>query len=296
MNISTPKTAKSWNQFITLFAVFSLLGSSLIFSCKDDNPPATPTITKTEFYLNDTYSQSTISESFRTKWGEIMKVVSDRGDLYFILSDTTQQTYTIADTVFGYDLGKARCILDVGMHSYLYSTEGTISFDRQKNSGTFTLSFGSMKITKGVLVMDTVIHKPAIDFTAITMTDYQGVPMNAGDPQDWVIHNNWAPLEASIFHLIDPSTNAGGDYAIVYPNPLGSSMIMHFSSSVIAMHADHILVNQNMEVEKIFPGLPATNVQFLLDDPAYKGEYYRLYSRIYDDTFRVYGYGDLKFN
>ncbi len=265
-----------------------------VVSCKDNDANERPIIAPGEsgyYRNNEGYSIGHVT-SYRTGWGEILVANSLTEELVFVLSDTLNTTYTITDTLFDSDYGKFRCTYATQQHLY-YADQGSLQYDRVNHTVHFEVFPGGIEFSDGILVADTLIRQPILDFTAITMRDPFGAPMNAEDKTDWCIRNNLNTTELQLFYPENSYCGTGGAFMVAYPNPTTGNFILHFDQSLnepLVM----ILVNPNMEVVKEFPELQNQNIAFQLDKSIAPDNYYRIYYSYNPDAeHRYYGSGDL---
>jgi hypothetical protein len=270
-----------------------LISALMVFSasCEKDKPNPGNPITKTTFAIGRVSYKSNLTTVYQTDLGKILKVNGDDFDLCIILSDTVSNTFSVTDTLNGNDIGKTKCILKLGS-VYKFSTSGTISFDKSNQIGTFSIKMNDLSVTKGQILVDTTIFAPILDFTTLTMTDYQGVPMNVADPTDWNIKTFFESVERIVFNLNVDAPLPGLIQLTEYPNPFQDMIQMHLDIPT-SSKIDLFLVNLNFEIEQKFIGLQAGRYSFLLDNPNFKGNNYRLYYKIYDNLTCLYGSGDL---
>lgn len=264
-----------------------------ITSCKEKEPEKEKILQGSGYILNGEsyYYDSVIC--YRTEWGEIFRAREGMEEHIFVLSDTTQSIYNITDSVFSTDYGKFRFTLE-STYKYFYATEGSLQYDRQKNTAHFEVNPFGVNVLDGMLIPDTVIWEPYLDFTWITMRDESGVPVNTGDETDWSIRQKWMIAEVQLFNLEYKSSNPGPKYLNVYPNPVQNQCVLDFIYPQ-GCDLEMILVNPNMEIEKIYKELKDNDMTLLLDDPSYNGHNYRLYFHLMQGSLSWYCSGDLNF-
>jgi len=268
---------------------------AFIASCKEKEPVQEKILLGSGYILNDELHYFDQVICYRTEWGEIFHAREGLNEHIFVLSDTTQSAYSLTDTVFSTDHGKFRFTLEAMGIYYLYASEGSLQYDRQKNTTHFEVNPFGVNVLDGILIPDTIIWEPFLDFTGITVRDESGVLVDTGDETDWSIRNKWMIAEAQLFNLEDNSTNPGPKSLIAYPNPVQNQCMLDFINTP-GYDLEMILVNPNMEIEKIYKGLKDNDMALLLDDPAYNGHNYRLYFHLMRDSSSWYGSGDLNFS
>lgn len=274
-----------------LIAVFIGVMMMVAISCTKDNPPSENT-SKTSFDIGNTHYESTQTTLYNTTFGQLIKVSGEGFEFYMVLSDATNSIFNITDTLSGTDSGKSRCILKLA-DDYQFSVSGSVSFDADKKTGTFQVNTEDLNLLNGQIAVDEVINQAIVDFTGLTETDYQGVSMNTGDPNDWIIRTNWEIIERLVFSLKAQNTASGIIQLIEYPNPFDQAFQMSLPIPEESK-MDLFLVNTNFEIEQTFKALQPGNLAFLLDNPAYRGNFYRFYYRIYSGADQFYGSGDIK--
>ena len=293
MTISTVFLRINHRVLLKLLMFFCLL--IFIISCKEAEPEEEKTLLGSGYILNGELYYFDYVTCYRTDWGEIFNAREGNLEFIFILSDTSQIAYSITDTLFSTDQGKFRCTLE-SKGIYIYATEGSVQYDRQKNTAHFEINPFGVNTLDGILIPDTIIWEPFLDFTGITMRDESGVPMNTEDETDWGIRKTWKIAEAQLFNLEDNTTNPGPKYLKVYPNPVQNQCMLDFINTSGNYDLEMILVNPNMEIERTYTKLKDTDMNLLLDDPAYNGHNYRLYFHQMKDSYSWYGSGDLNFS
>jgi len=273
-----------------IFNMFLLAILLLTISCKDEVQEVKPE-TSTSFYIGNTSYDSDTTIEFQTEFGQILKVVGKDYELYIVLSDTNSKTFSITYNVVESDIGKARCILKMN-DTYRFSSSGTIEYDLDKKSGTFDLVIDDLHLINGIILTDTIIYKPIIDFTKLSMTDYQGWPINNVDADDWGIRTDFDVIERSVFSL--KTSSIPNSFVInAYPNP-SADLITIEADIPTDYRMDLILVNENFEIEKRFMHFQFAYFQFLIDETIDPGNYYRFYYRIYSFSEQYFGSGDIK--
>lgn len=273
--------------------ILTILVMVFAYACKDDEP-VTNNTSQTGFDIGNVHYVSTNTTDYQTDFGQILKVTGANFELTIVLSDNDNKTFAITDTLTGLDSGKARCIFFMN-NDFRFSTSGTVEYDAGTKSGTFTVNTEGLDLKNGQIKVNTVVNQAIVDFTGLTERDITGVPLNAGDINDWFIRTDWEIVERLVFNLKTLTTLTGSAELFEYPNPFTGSLIMNLGipqESII----DFYLVNANFEIEQIFRGLQPGNVSLLLDNEKYKGNYYRLYYKVYTDSAQLYGTGDLKVN
>ena len=269
-----------------------LLFSMLIvaISCEEEKPEPKNN-TKTNFKIGDDSHIASKTNLYITDYGRIVETYSEDFQLLIVLSDKSSTSFMITDTLKANNEGAARCVLKID-DEYHFSTEGTINLDTYNKTGNMTISFENISLNDGKLIIDSVINKPYVDFTKITSIDIHGIPMNSGDPNDWIIRTDFQPIERLLFN-----ENSGflfKDLELVeYPNPFNDIIQLRIGINQDE-RIDLFLVNENFEIEQKFIQLQSGNYSLLLDNPNYNGNYYRLYYKIYSDNEIYYGSGDLK--
>jgi len=262
----------------------------LSISCEKDKTEPEDTA-KTNFRIGDNCHVSTKTILYITDYGRIVETYSDDFQLFIVLSDKSSTSFVITDTLKADNEGAARCVLKID-DDYHFSTEGTIDMDTDNKTGNMTIFFENINLNDGKLIIDSVITKPYIDFTRITSTDIQGVPMNSGDPNDWIIRNDFQLIERLLFN--ENSEFMYKDLELIeYPNPFNDIIQLRIDINQDEQ-IDLFLINENFEIEQKFIQLQSGNYSLLLDNPEYNGNYFRLYYKIYSDNGIYYGSGDLK--
>ena len=154
------------------------------------------------------------------------------------------------------------------------------------------ISFENINLNEGKLIIDSVINGPYIDFTKISPTDLQGFPMNTGDEHDWIIRNDFQIVERLLLNekseFLYKEIKATG-----YPNPSGDVFHLEIESNQDD-NVDLFQVNENFEIENKFIHLQYNNIALSLHNPEYQNNYYRIYYKIYTNSEKYYGSGDLK--
>ena len=262
----------------------------LAISC-EKNKPEPENTTKTNFKIGDNFHVSTKTNLYITDYGRIVETYSDDFQLFIVLSDKSSTSFVITDTLKANNEGTARCVLKID-DDYHFSNEGTIDLDTNNKTGNMTISFENINLDDGNLIIDSVITKPFIDFTKITLKDIQGVPMNSGDPNDWIIRNDFQLVERLLFN--EKSKFMYKDLALIeYPNPFKDIIKLQIDINQDEQ-IDLFLVNENFEIEQKIVQLQSGNYALLLDNPDYDGNYFRLYYKVYSNNAIYYGSGDLK--
>lgn len=271
--------------------IIILLVVSLLYSCKDDKQDVTPA-SQTNFDIGNTHYVSNITTAYQTDFGQLLKVTGESFELYIILSDTTNKTFTISDTLTSSDMGKARCIFKTA-NTFMYSSTGTIAYNAGKKSGIFEIIAEGLNLINGQIKVDTIINNSNIDFTTISENDVNGWPITLEDKTDWNIRTNWEVEERFVFNLKTQNTLPSTIKLIQYPNPFVSIFNLQLAIPQ-ECKADFYLVNSNFEIEQKFIGLSTGNAMLQLNHNLNKGKYYRLYYKIYSGSEQFYGTGDLK--
>ena len=262
----------------------------LTISCEKDKSEPENT-SKTNFKIGDNSHFSTKTNLYITDYGRIVETYSDDFQLFIVLSDNSSTSFKITDTLKADDEGTARCVLKID-DDYHFSIEGTIDFDANNKTGNMTISFEDLNLDNGKLIIDSIITKPYIDFTKITLTDMQGVPMNNGDPNDWIVRNDLQLIERLLFN--EKSELIYKDLELIeYPNPFNDIIKLRIDINQDEQ-IDLFFVNENFEIEQKIVQLESGNYALLLDNPDYDGNYYRLYYKVYSKNAIYYGSGDLK--
>lgn len=262
-----------------------------LISCKEKDKP-NDNFEQTTFEIGGSQYKSISTILYRTSFGQVLGILGDGFEFYISMSDNSGSTFEITDTLTGSDTGKTKCILKMG-NDYKFSTSGFINYDQLTNTGDFTLTIEDLELKNGKIVVDSVVNKSIVDFTNISMFDYQGASMNNGDPNDWKIRTSWEVIERLVINTKLQNTLAGSLEMIEYPNPFNSVFQMQLPISQGYM-AELIFVNPNFEIEKVIRELQPGNHAFLFENPAYIGNYYRLYYRLYSDSDEYFGSGDLQ--
>lgn len=272
---------------------FLILFVSTLFittSCEKGKPEPDNN-SKTSFIIANNSYVSTTTNLYITEFGKIVETYSDDFQLIIVLSDKSGTIFNITDTLKAENENVARSILKIE-NDYHFSFSGTIDLDSDNKSGIMEILFENINLNEGKLFIDSVITKPYIDFTKITSTNSQGEPTNNGDENDWIIRNDFQLVERLLFN--ENSVFSYKDIELIeYPNPLNDIIQLQIDNSQIE-YVDFFLVNENFEIEQEFIQLQSGNYAFLLDNPDYNGNYYRLYYKIYSDNEIYYGSGDLK--
>lgn len=272
--------------------ILILLIFVLSTSCENSESVTDNFASKTTFEIGGTHYEANRTTSYQTEFGQILKATGDNFEFYIILSDTINSSFNITDTIKGLDNGKAKCIFKQ-LDGFKFSTAGTITYNFDKKIGAFSIDIEDLKLENGLIKVDTVIKESIIDFTGITMRDYFGNFINSVDANDWIIRSNLEVIERSVFNVKTNNSNLNAINLFGYPNPF-SDIIRIELNIPIGCNADLFLVNTNFEIEKIIKGIQSCTISLLLDNPAYKGNYYRLFYKIYSDSEQVYGSGDLE--
>lgn len=271
--------------------ILTILIMIFAYSCKEDKP-TTDISSKTNFDIDNVHYVSTKTTSYQTDFGQLLKVIGENFELYIVLSDKDNKIFNITDTLSGLDVGKARCIFKMN-NDFKFSNSGTIEYDLEKKSGTFTVNIEGLNFKNGLIKVDTIINNAIVDFSNITETDEIGVPMNMGDANDWCIRTNWEVIERLVFNLKPVTTLSNAIKLIEYPNPINGIFILHLDIPS-ECKADLFLINTNYEIEQKFIGLQPGRVMMQLNNTLIKGHYYRLCYNIYSNSEQFYGSGDLK--
>jgi hypothetical protein len=262
----------------------------IIISCEKDKP-ASDNIYKTNFKIGDNSYLSSQTNLYITEFGKIIETYNDDFKLFIVLSDKSGTSFEITDTLKADNESAARCILKIA-NDYHFSSAGALDLGADNKTGNMEISFENINLNDGKLFIDSVITKPYIDFTKITATDFQGAPMNSVDENDWTIRNDFQIPERLIFN--ENSEFLYKDLALIeYPNPFNDIIQLRIDINQDE-NIDLFLVNENFEIEQKVTQLQSGNYAFLLDNPDYIGNYYRLYYKIYSDNEKYYGSGDLK--
>lgn len=262
----------------------------LTISCEKDKPSSDDK-SSTNFKIGDNTHVASRTNLYITGFGKIVETFSEDFQLVIILSDNLSTSFFITDTLKAENVGAARCILKIA-NEYYFSSAGNIVLDSDNKTGNMEISFDNINLNNGKLYIDSVITRPYIDFTKITATDEQGVQMNSGDENDWIIRNEFQLVERLIFN--HKSEFLFKDIKIFeYPNPTRGIFHLHIDITQEEI-IDLFLVNENFEIEKKFIQMQSGNIAILLGNPDYAGNYYRLYYKIYSDNGKYYGSGDLK--
>ena len=270
--------------------ILIVLMIALVASCKQDKPVVVD-LSRTNFDFNNMHYASINTISYQTDFGQILQVRGTNFELDVLLSDNESKIFTIVDSINSSDIGKARCILKLN-NDFKFSTSGTIEYDKNKKSGTFSVNIENLDIRNGLIKVDTVINHAIVDFTNISMTDIQGVPMNQGDINDWGVRANWDVIERLVFNLKPVNTPSSNIQIREYPNPLKRNCTFYTGMS-LGSKVDLFLVNANFEIEQKFKGLSYISFGLQLNNTVKLENYYRLYYKIYSDTEQFYGSGDL---
>ena len=275
---------------ITLL-ILSITIMSLMYSCNDEKQDVAPA-TPTSFDIGNTHYVSNKTIAYQTEFGQLLKVTGENFDLYIVFSDTTNKTFTISDSLFASDMGKARCIFKTG-NTFKFSTTGTITYDTKQKSGTFEINAEGMDLINGQIKVDTIINNSNIDFTTITENDVNGWPITQEDKADWIIRTQWEDAERFIFNLYTQNTLPRNIKITQYPNPYVSQFNIHMDLPQ-EYWAIFYIVNSNFEIEQNFIGVTSGNTILQLNHNLIKGKCYRLYYKIYSESESLYGSGDLK--
>jgi len=150
-----------------------------------------------------------------------------------------------------------------------------------------------LNLINGQIKVDTIINKSIIDFTTISENDVNGWPITLEDKTDWNIRTNWEVAERFVFNLKTQNTFPSTIKLIQYPNPFVHIFYLRLDIPQQSK-ADFYLVNSNFELEQKFVGLSSGSMMMHLDHNLNKGQYYRLYYKIYSASEQLYGTGDLK--
>lgn len=265
----------------------------LSVSCNEkDKVQDVDTAVSTSFNIGDISYVADTTIEYQTDFGQILKVVGKNFELYIVLSDTNSKTFNIVYNVVNSDIGKARCILKMN-DTYRYSYSGTIEYNMQKKTGTFDLVMDDLHLINGKILADTIIHKPIIDFTKISMTDDYGMAIDSADINDWGIRTDLSVIERSVFSLKTASTISNSFVVNAYPNPPADRITIE--ADIPADYGmDVILVNENFEIQKRAMHSQFPYVMFLIDETINSGDYYRFYYRIYSGSEQFFGSGDVK--
>jgi hypothetical protein len=271
--------------------ISTLLVLSLIYSCKNDTPDVAP-ITQTSFDIGSVHYVSNLTTAYQTDFGQLLKITGDNFEMYIIISDTASKTYSIADTITGSDVGKARCIFKTN-NSFAFSTTGTLAYNSSKKSGTFEINTEDLNLKNGQIKVDTTITHSIIDFTKVSENDVNGWPITLEDITDWNIRTNWEVAERFVFNLKPLNTLPSTIKLNEYPNPFINTFSLRLDIPQQSK-ADFYLMNANFEIEQKFVGLSSGNTMLQLNHNLNKGKYYRLCYKIYSVSEQLYGTGDLK--
>ena len=275
-------------KILSIIPVFLLF---LVFSCREDNP-VTGNTSHSGFDAGNVHFASNLTSAYLTGFGQVLNIKGDNFELNIVLSDTVSRVFTITDTLYGSDTGKAKCVFKLN-NDFRFSTSGSIHYDPLTKSGTFSLVAEDLSLLSGVIKTDTVLKQGIVDFTKLSETDVNGWPMNTPDASDWGIRTSWDAVEHLVFNVKETSTPAGTIQLIGYPNPLAGILRLQLAIPAEST-ADLFLVNQNYELEQKFVGLAPGVYAMQLSNPAYTGNYYRLCYKINSGTLQLYGTGDLK--
>lgn len=270
-------------------SIFIVLILFLTYSCKKDKPVTDSS--RTNFDIGNVHYVSTNTTAYQTGFGQIIKAIGDNFELYIVMSDMINKTFSITDTLTGTDQAKVRCILKLN-NDFKISTSGSVVYDSNKKSGSFTINIEDLNLTKGIIKVDSAVNQPIIDFTSISMLDLIGNPVTSGDINDWVIRTDWDIIERLVFNVKTPITTSSSYHLIEYPNPFYRALCLY--TNMLPDHkVDLFLVNANFEIEQKYKGIPFRSCTLLMDNSV-KGNYYRLYYRIYSDSEQLFGSGNLK--
>lgn len=278
---------------ISLILMTCLFCTFLIESCKDKDESKDRIFPdETGMLFGSFYSSFEPTVAYTTSDGEVIRAGISDYNLTIILSDTLHSSYTLTDSLFVTDQGKARC--SVLMESiFLHPVRGTVEYDRLTRRGSFTLFFNDSSSATGKIRTDTVIFSSINDFSTLTRRDNNGYPMSEPDSADWTYHKKWPTLEAMLFYMERPYTNEYHGKVMAWPNPFNKYIYFEFPFSPPTM-LDLILVNQNYEIMNVQRNLQSPTFVLACEGPSYTNTFYRLYYRQHQDDYTLYGYGDIK--
>jgi len=282
------KTSKILNYAFARISAVILL-SIITVSCQDDDNDTTSSTT--HFAIEGTDYQATETKENKTEFGNIISASGADFELRFILSDNESTGFDIVDTLRGTDTGKGRAILKFN-DQYHFATSGMVEYDQGLQSGTFSLAFDNLQLQEGVINVEVSDEQPLLDFTKLRQTDPQGNPMTL-DTADWTARTTWQPAERFVFNLDEVQTPYADIDIVTFPNPM-NEYVSVYTDNPQQDTFDLFIVNENLEVEASFMNLSDENVMLNLDDPRFKGNYYRFYYRIHANAETYYGSGDVK--
>ncbi len=276
---------KQVSRLVTLLVII------MTFGCHKDSP-IQETKQHSSFDIGNIHYTSNSTLAYETKFGQIIKLDGKNFELDIVLSDSVNKAFSITDTLKGADLAKARCILRLN-NDFSFSSAGTVEYNKDAKTGSFLINIAGSNIKNGIIVVDSVINHSLIDFTSLSENDVNGWPITQLDTNDWGIRTNWELAERLIFNQSTLTTLGGLSQLIEYPNPFVTIFRLELDIP-LGSKMDFYLVNQNLEIEERFIGLLRGSTMIQLINSSYKGNYYRLYYRLYSDIQQCYGSGDIK--
>ena len=276
----------------TLFILFIPILIALASCDKDNSKPNT--IVKTNFTIEGKQYLATRTNIYLTDYGKVVESYGDNFQLTIVLSDVSATSFEITDTLTGASKNKARSILKID-NTFYFSTAGSIELDNANKTGSLKISFGNIQIKDGILHTDSILNKPIIDFTRISGIDIIGQATSIKDPNDWIIRSDFHSIERLIFNEPSDAFQTKEMRITGFPNPLYNTLYLNFDISQNEQ-LDLFLVNENLEIEKKFLKVQANSFALLLDNPIFKGHFYRLYYKVYSVDKNYYGSGDLEFS
>lgn len=132
-------------------------------------------------------------------------------------------------------------------------------------------------------------------FTGITMTDENGLPLNAPDTTDWRVGDAWEQVENGLFDLAElPLCSGNAEASPGFPNPCGNAMHFRFVSPANAAGYFRVVDKDfNVLVEADSIPFEAGAKTISLNFSAVSPGTVRLYYRLVSGTCEYRGHGDI---
>lgn len=270
---------------ITIFLSFT--------SCEDKTSDKTIINTNTHFNIEEQNFDARSSILYTTDYGNIITLIGDNFELCFILTDSTTSNFSFTDTLFSSDSAKAKCVAFYN-GEYFFSNSGSIFFNpNTSEEGTFSIEFEGLSVTNGIIIIDSIVNNPIIDFTKIKSTSDLGNTIYDHSSNDWEISNYWELCERSLFNLKIETMLESEISVYEYPNPFKDIIQLDIKKPE-NYNIDLLLVNKNYEIEYSINNISAKNLALDFSANKIKPDYYRLYYRIHNQGNQYFGSGDLK--